>query len=617
MADAPATPEFDALLSQVAQLLTSGRSNGAGQIVTDTNPAQPASDRRGRWDRKALERLGTDAAPVSTDVSPDAIRLAEGIGSFAAEPTGVPSMVRGGQRIYNADGDPYQVALGAGEIGLGLVPGASAARSVASPIVNALLAKAIPGLVAGGAGLAGEAYAQDQIKADKAAGNENAGGGFWNQIGDLFNGGSKPKEVVDQDTFVRDKLGPYPSKDAILKDVRQETMPDDPKRLRFGPGSAEKEAQRRYDAAKQSYDDQLAAVRAQYPAYKQSVEELNNRGFKEKYPDVAARLPMLGLAASAAVPATLGGVKNAISWLPSSTATRLQTATRAADNALLATPEPNLLAAGLQGNKLDAAIDAAQSPWAKLSKVGGPVLGIGGGAGIGAEFNMLPYQIDANALPEGSPKQVEAQKNAYALTKWGSKALMNVPTAITGYKFSGIIPEKTPDLAGAIGTRDTVAQLVNGQPVGPQPLPPANALLGGNAANPKLPAPANQLPAIPAQSQNLRTYRDLPQGVKDENYQYYQDQRRLIGGAPPQQSTADAIKSYLASQGVNVPLTPERIKESEQGILWFLKTFKREPNSPADFQAIRRQFNGRTLALPGMIIGGNALLAPSDDQPSY
>ena len=57
-------------------------------------------------------------------------RFARGVGSFAAEATGVPSIVRGAgdvRRGYN-EGDPLRAASGVGQIALGAFPGASTFR---------------------------------------------------------------------------------------------------------------------------------------------------------------------------------------------------------------------------------------------------------------------------------------------------------------------------------------------------------------------------------------------------------------------------------------------------------------------------------------------------------
>jgi len=611
MADAPTGAEFENLLSQVAQIIGAGRPNGAGQVVSGAPQGQ---GRRGRWDQRALDRLEGDGAPVSTEVSPGAARLSEGLGTLGAELTGVPSVMRGVDRLSKADGDPWQIAGGSGEILLGATPGLSVASKALKPAASAAVNALLPSAVGGGLLASGEAYAQDQIKADKAAGNDKAGTGFWGQVNDLLGGSSQAQKEMPYDQFLKERLGPAKSKADFLTEVRNEV--DDNGRRKFGVQSAEQEANRRYAADQTSRANALTETDALYKKYQDSVRASNSRSFKERAPDVAARLPLVGLAASAGVPALLGGAKNAFSWSNASNPSRVQAATRAADNALLASP-PNMVEAGLYGNKLDAAIEAAQSTGAKASKYGTPLAGILGGAGVGAEANMLPYQIDANTLPDGSPKQQEAMENAFNVGLWSKKALMNLPTAVTGYKLGGLIPEKTLDLPGAIGTRNTVAQMVAGRPPGPPPAgSPGQAIaIGQNGAAPNALPQNGQPPAAPNPRQTYQTYPDLPESLKNDALDVYMQARNLLGRAPPQQKTADALKGDFANNLVDVPVTPQRIKDTETGVLWFIKTFKREPRSDTDFDKIRRlsPVAGKTLALPGAIIGGNALLNPSGD----
>ena len=80
---------------------------------------------------------------------------------FGAELTGVPSMVRGSQRISDSIGteDPYNInkLAGAAEIAAGVIPGAAAARATA-PAVGALF-KTVPRVGATGAVLGAPAFA--------------------------------------------------------------------------------------------------------------------------------------------------------------------------------------------------------------------------------------------------------------------------------------------------------------------------------------------------------------------------------------------------------------------------------------------------------------------------
>ena len=63
--------------------------------------------------------------------------------NFLAEMTGVPGVMRGTERILSNStdptGSPFEVARGAGEVALGVIPGVMAAGKAAGPVYNALM----------------------------------------------------------------------------------------------------------------------------------------------------------------------------------------------------------------------------------------------------------------------------------------------------------------------------------------------------------------------------------------------------------------------------------------------------------------------------------------------
>jgi len=91
----------------------------------------------------------------------------------AGELTGVPSIVRGGERIMNSGGDPLQVAGGAGEAALGALPGMGFAGAVSRAVRAALPSggKLVAGTAAAGMPVA---YARDADEKKAAAADQTA-----------------------------------------------------------------------------------------------------------------------------------------------------------------------------------------------------------------------------------------------------------------------------------------------------------------------------------------------------------------------------------------------------------------------------------------------------------
>lgn len=428
------------------------------------------------------------------------------------ETTGVPTVMRGGNRMmqgYEA-GDPWQLAGGAGEIALGAMPGAAAARPVmpaGRAILSGLLA---PATVVGGAVAAGEAYAQDQVKASKAAGNENAGSGFWQQLSELMGGVRKPP--MNRDEFMSQKVGkPKSEADFVREEQDKARAAKGFARLdQWDQRKALKDAEARGRVLSKSEEASrgrnIKETEGQYDAYLKDQDRIARQPFKERFPDLAARLPMAGLAASAAIPAAFGAVKNAQSWLPMSNASRVN---RSAANAEAAALNPNAteVQRGLAGNQLAEHVAAADGLGGKAARYGGPAATVGAGAGVGAELNMFPYQFDANVLPTTTDQdravQQQAQRDAFDPVLWATKALMNVPTAASGYKFGGVVPQNTPNLPNARGTLTTMQQQNSGGPVGPR-LPPTSpgagggqpAAVGGPGGAAQIPGQTTQLPPV-------------------------------------------------------------------------------------------------------------------------
>ena len=499
-----------------------------------------------------------------------------------------------------------QGAGGAAEAAMGAVPGGMALRGARRAIATGAGAAGITG-----AGLlAGEAYAQDDIKRQKEAGNEKAGSGFFSQLGDLISSGSS--RPMDRDAFMQSRKLGAPRSEGDLISQEQTKAQSDPRYQQFGPAGRKKlmdEAANRgralYQSEVASFGDRQKSAEGEYQKYLDDQARLVNTGFKERAPDVAARLPMLGLAASAALPALFSGAKNVLSYRPGSKSSLLNAATSDAEAALLPTQatlsDAERRNLQLQTSILDETVKDATGAGAKVSKALGPVGTIGSGAAVGAEANMLPYQFDANALPDfipgpdgtmvRNPKQQQAQSDAFDMSKWATKAAMNVPTAVTGYKIGNIIPSNTANIPRAQGVLNVAREEMKSPSVPsarPQAVP--EDLLGATA-----PPPSSSLMPV----RDFPSYGAMPPEARSQIQQAY-IARAANGQSTPPKEMAAGIKQALAGSGVQAPVTPGRVDKTNQALQAFIAQVGRPPSTPAEWASI---FGKSTLAIPAAIAG--------------
>lgn len=130
---------------------------------------------------------------------------------------------------------------------------------------------------------------------------------------------------------------------------------------------------------------------------------------------------------------------------------------------------------------------------------------------------------------------------------------------------------------------------------------------GGTGAGPQQTGPA----AAGQNSQSYRTYNDLPENVRQEARDAYVVDRALSGGAPSPKAAADGYRKVFADNGINVPVTPARIKATNDAVSRFVQANGREPMGPADWSKI---FNDKTLLVAlGAGVGAGAMSGGSGE----
>jgi hypothetical protein len=84
--------------------------------------------------------------------------------------------------------------------------------------------------------------------------------------------------------------------------------------------------------------------------------------------------------------------------------------------------------------------------------------------------------------------------------------------------------------------------------------------------------------------------------------------RALRGQGLPAKEGASAIKQSLANQGVNAPVTPNRVAATNAAVEQFVAAYGRLPTA-AEFS---RVFTNRTLAAPIAAFGSSAAMYDQD-----
>lgn len=200
------------------------------------------------------------------------------------------------------------------------------------------------------------------------------------------------------------------------------------------------------------------------------------------------------------------------------------------------------------------------------------------------------WEERAKAMPDANPVRTQASEELYDPLKALERAAFG---AIEG-GLGGQIGKEAVDLLGR-GYRGITGQDVPA--AGPTMSPP-----GGPSQMP--PAGLGTVPG--RNSASYRTYPDLPSGARQAARDSYVADRAVAGSSPPAKATAQAIKNAFAQQGINVPVTPERIKATNAAVQKFVAATGREPSGPADWSQI---FNDKTLVAALMTGAGASAMS--------
>jgi hypothetical protein len=137
---------------------------------------------------------------------------------------------------------------------------------------------------------------------------------------------------------------------------------------------------------------------------------------------------------------------------------------------------------------------------------------------------------------------------------------------------------------------------------------------GGTGAGPQQTGPSG----AGQNSQTYRTYNDLPPNVRQDARDAYVVDRTLSGGSPSPKAAADGYRKVFSDNGINVPVTPARIKATNDAVSRFVQANGREPMGPADWSKI---FNDKTLLVAlgagvgaGTMSGGSGEAEAADPQ---
>lgn len=112
-------------------------------------------------------------------------------------------------------------------------------------------------------------------------------------------------------------------------------------------------------------------------------------------------------------------------------------------------------------------------------------------------------------------------------------------------------------------------------------------------------SPQTQISA-PGSAQSYRSYPSLPFEMKQNNRDAYVAARALRGGDLPPSQRARSIKDAYTNSGVNVPVTPARVKNTNEAVNEFIRQNGRPPTTRDEWASI---WSNRTLAVPAAAAG--------------
>lgn len=364
------------------------------------------------------------------------------IGAMAFEATGIPSVARGVGDIQKGyqEGDPLRAAAGAGQIGLGIMPGAGLFR-VGRAAMNSATATAPRAAATIGGAMVPMAAAD--VRDARAS------------------GGDKVLAAVEGDQKVQELRG------------RLEQLRGEQQRILSTPikglNRASADAARERMAAPLNEEIATLVGTPEKPGLIKQAEDaaaqryLSNAPFRERYPGVAESLMYGGTALAAAVPG-LNVMRHRyadrFAYQP-----QLEAQARRVENALRgSTTQPNALqrAMGREAETIAPNQGVFETERATLQNMlasrqarepghVGPALM---GAAIVQEARMLPEEIDAIVFPHGHPAR-EAATNALVDPMYYAKGaipslLMGGAAAHYGAKAGNMLSPRAGDVDRAV-----------------------------------------------------------------------------------------------------------------------------------------------------------------------
>lgn len=224
---------------------------------------------------------------------------------------------------------------------------------------------------------------------------------------------------------------------------------------------------------------QLEAQKAQKTAEEEAAKRYSNTPFRERFPQINALLPYLGIGLAAGVPAVNRLLGNVGTWMPGSRSRRMD----ALSEGMETITDPRMFA--LRQREMQNLVDARRPTsvtdlpqgWSGWRDELGQAAKIGVPAGLlTAEATMFPHQYDAVMLPPGA-EQDAARRRALDLPAYLERGAIGGLTGMSAYESAALMPTRRPNVERAramLGESGPIAT----PPTPPPPPPPVVSRLG-------------------------------------------------------------------------------------------------------------------------------------------
>lgn len=400
---------FEELLAQFASEMGQGGQVSTAASYAPQNEAQMLD--AGLGPVTDATRAGYPNAMLSMPQQTTAERAVRAVldygplpAQFATELTGVPSMVRGGQRMGQAayEGDTLGFAAGGAEAALGMVPGGAATqtgRAALAPFISSVPRAMATGAVA----MAPEAaFAARGARRQAEAKTEAA----------QPDGLEAMREAVRGD----------PNLEALLMQFNQKNEQASANVRGVNRESADKIRAQASEDAKRLWGDLLTGVDEKRKA---------NAPFRERYPGVAEGLGYTAAGLAAAVPfANTIKTRLARSLIENPRINRAADSLEAAfDN--VRTPTAKL--AGMQ-DQLRRRVNDYEAATGKAATAKDVAKNVGMGALLTYEGSSIPEQVDSLAFPPGHPVRENARQELTSPDYYEKR----VPAAVASGLLTGL-----------------------------------------------------------------------------------------------------------------------------------------------------------------------------------